>query len=202
MEKKRSFYVLGVLALLVSVIAVSISYAALNTTLVINGTGKVLASSWKIKYANLKPVTLTGDAEEVTAPTINTDDTTVSEYSVTFTSPGDSIKYEFDVVNDGTFDAKVTSFAMPTPTCTGKATDPTAAATDAANVCKHLTYTLTYADGTAVALNDELPNKSMAGNTKGLVLTLTYSSAVTADELPSDDVEISNLGITTIYSQK
>ena len=192
MEKKRGFYVLGVLALLVSVIAVSVSYAALNTTLIINGTAKVAGSSWKIKYANLSAPTLTGKAEVVTAPTINTNDTTISTYDVKFTAPGDSVKYTFDVVNDGTFDAEVTSFVMPTPTCTGQGANATV---DAANVCNNLVYTLTYSDGTAITVGDELKKKTDVGNTKGLVLTLTYKDTVTAELLPVEDVTISGLTV-------
>ena len=204
MEKKnRSYIIVGILALLISVAAVSIAYAALNETLKINGDATVLASKWKIKYANLAAVVKTGFAEEVTAPTINTNDTKVGDYSVTLKSPGDQIKYTFDVVNEGTFDAEISSFTLPTPVCTGQATDPTAKAADETNVCNNLEYKLTYSDGTPVAVGDELANKNAAtGHTKGLILTLTLKDTMTASELPTDDVAISNLEITTIYSQK
>lgn len=202
MEKNKSYIIVGILALLVSVAAVSIAYAALNSTLEINGEATVLASSWKIKYANLAAAVVTGDAVEVTAPTINTNDTKVGDFSATLKSPGDSIKYTFDVVNDGTFDAEISSFTMPTPVCTGKSTDATKKAADETNVCNNIEYTLTYSDGTAVAVGDTLANKDAAtGHTRGLILTLRLKDTMTAAELPSDDVEISNLTITTIYAQ-
>ena len=203
MEKNKSYIIVGILALLISIAAVSIAYAALNSTLEINGDAKVLASKWKIKYENLSAVSLTGDAVEVTAPTINTNDTKIGDYNVTLKAPGDKAVYTFDVVNEGTFDAKITSFTLPTPTCTGKATDATKKAADETNVCNNIEYTLTYDDGTAVAVGDELAKEESApANKKSLILTLKLKDTMTADELPSDDVELSNLTITTIYSQK
>ena len=69
--------------------------------------------------------------------------------------------------------------------------------TDENNVCDNLTYTLTYANGTPVAVDDTLN----AGETKSLKLTLTYSASVAAAALPKDDVSISNLAISIIYAQ-
>ena len=71
------------------------------------------------------------------------------------------------------------------------------ATTDENNVCENLTYTLTYANGTPVAVDDTLN----AGETKSLKLTLSYSASVAAAALPKDDVSISNLAISIIYAQ-
>ena len=58
-----------------------------------------------------------------------------------------------------------------------------------------LTYTLTYTDGgQTVSQGDVLNN----GETKNMTLKLAYDS----DKLPSDDVTISDLGITLNYVQK
>ena len=204
MEGKKSYIIVGVLALLMSVAAISIAYAALSSTMTISGEATVIgAQKWKIKYANLATVVKTGYAEEVTAPTINTNDTKVGDYSVTLKAPGDSVKYTFDVVNEGTFDAKISSFTMPTPECTGAASDATKKAEDESKVCRNIEYTLTYDDGTAVAIGDELANKdATSGHTKHLILTLKLKETMTEADLPSDDVAISNLTISTIYSQK
>ena len=204
MEGKKSYIIVGVLALLMSIAAISIAYAALSSTLTINGEATVIGGqSWKIKYSNLAAVVKTGDAEEVTAPTINTNDTKISDYSVKLTKPGDSVTYTFDVVNEGTFDAEISSFIMPTPTCTGKATDEAKKALDEQNVCNNLEYTLKYDNGDAVAVGDELANKdATTGHTKHLVLKLTLKDTMTDEQLPSDDVAIGNLTISTIYSQK
>lgn len=193
MNNNTKYIKLGI-ALVAFLLCGTIAFASFTQQLDIQGKATVNKSSWSIKFANLQSVVKTGTATEVTAPTINTNDTKISEYDVTLTTPGDSVSYTFDVVNEGTFNAKISSITIPTPLCTGNGTTAT---TDENNVCDNLTYTLTYANGTPVAVDDTLN----AGETKSLKLTLTYSASVAAAALPKDDVSISNLAISIIYAQ-
>ena len=193
MNNNTKYIKLGI-ALVAFLLCGTIAFASFTQQLDIQGKATVNKSSWSIKFANLQSVVKTGTATEVTAPTINTNDTKISEYDVTLTTPGDSVSYTFDVVNEGTFNAKISSITIPTPLCTGNGATAT---TDENNVCDNLTYTLTYANGTPVAVDDTLN----AGETKSLKLTLTYSASVAAAALPKDDVAISNLAISIIYAQ-
>lgn len=193
-QNNKSKYIMIGIAMVAFLLCGTIVFAGFTQQLDIQGKATVKKSSWSIKFANLSSVVKTGTATEVTAPTINTNDTKISEYDVTLTTPGDSVTYNFDVVNEGTFNAKISSLTIPTPVCTGNGENAT---TDASNVCKYLTYTLTYDDDTEVAIDDTLT----AGETKKLKLKLTYSSDVTSAELPKDDVDISNLEISIIYAQ-
>lgn len=194
MKSDKGIKVIAIVALCLALVGLGVGYAAFSASLSIKGTGTVNASSWKIKFQNLSTATLVGEAKEVKAPTINTNDTNISDYSATFTAPGDSISYTFEVANTGTFDAAVSTIAIPTPTCTGNGVN---AATDASNVCKNLSYSLTYTDGTAIAVGDTLTK----GETKALKLTLVYKNSITAGELPTDDVSISNLETSILFSQ-
>lgn len=196
-NKNRGLKIGVIAALVISVVAIGIGFATFTETLRIEGSATVQTSTWKVKFTNLSAPTLLGTATVVTPPTINTNDTTISTYDVKLSKPGDSVSYTFDVVNTGTYNAKLTSITIPTPTCTGKA-ETESATTDAANVCKHLTYTLTYADGTSLAENDALEASTGVAHMK---LTLTYTSHDVAAELPKADVTISNLGISLVYSQ-
>lgn len=197
MSTKRDYGVMGVTVIAVAaVLMIGMVYAAFTQNLSINGSATVQKTSWDIKFENLQTAVKTGTASEVTAPTLTA--TKVGDYAVTFKTPGDSISYTFDVTNDGSFDAEINSITIPTPTCSSSSSD-----TDASNVCSYLTYTLKYADGDAaagntVATGDELDS----GVTRTMVLTLTYSSDVTADKLPtSGDVTISGLEIPIVYIQ-
>lgn len=181
-------------ALFVSCIGLSVGYAALSQTLKIEGTASVAKASWKIVFQNLSSASLTGDATEVVSPKISDDGTTLGTYNVEFKTPGDSVTYTFDVANLGTFDATLSEINISTPTCSGSGDN---ASNDATNICNHLSYTLTYSDGTSLALNDNLPQET----SKSLILTLTYKDDIAASELPNDDVSISNLSITLTYSQ-
>lgn len=190
----KNFKVIMTVAVVAIIAVIGIGFAAFSTELKINGKGTVKASSWKIRFDNISAASITGTATEVTPPTLSTNDTHIENYNVTFTTPGDSISYTFDVKNEGTFDAKISSIVIGTPSCTGTGDNATQ---DANNVCKNLTYTLTYGDGSPIAQNDTLT----ASQTKSLKLTLTYNASVTASELPSNDVAISDLDATIVYSQ-
>lgn len=199
--KDRGLKVAVIAALVVSVIAIGVGFAAFTETLTIAGRATVQTSTWKVKFSDLSTPTLAGGATVVTAPTINTNDTAISTYDVKLSTPGDSVTYTFNVANTGTYDAELTSVTIPSkPTCTG--TGDTAA-TDADKVCKHITYTLEYADakedGTkTIATGDTLG----AGKSTSMVLKLSYDAHNVAEDLPSGDVTLSDLGISLIYSQK
>ena len=190
---------IALIALFIGVIGLSIGFAALNTNLTINGSAEVQASTWDVHFENLSSFSKTGNAAEVTAPTIKENNgvnsTLIGEYSVTLMTPGDTASYTFDIKNAGDYNARISTVTIPTPTCNGSGTD---AATDAANVCDNLAYTLTYTtSGETVKVGDTLNS----GQTVNVTLKLAYSTGVTADKLPKGDVTISNLQIPITYVQ-
>ena len=190
----NNFKVAMISFLIVSSIAITIGYASFSQILSINGEATVLKSSWKINFSNLSSAILTGEATEVTHPSISSDGTDISSYNVTFALPGDSVSYTFDVLNTGTFDAVLSSVNIPVPVCTGNGDN---ALNDASNVCNHLVYSLTYSDDSVINEGDTLDKDT----SRSLKLTLTYKDDITANELPNDDVFVSNLGISMYYSQ-
>ena len=191
MNKDRKL-VFGVLALLVGIIVISITYAGFTQNLNINGTANVVATSWNVHFANLVNGIRNGTANERTAPTIKSGNTTIGDYAVDFYTPGDSITYTFDVVNDGNYDAKIAILTKGTPTCSGSDS------TSNTNVCANLEYTLKYTSNSQnVAVNDTLA----VGETKNMTLVLRYKSTISQNDLPTAEVTVSGLGITIQYSQ-
>ena len=196
----REMKILVVAALIISIVAIGIGFAAFSQNLTINGNASVQTSSWKVKFSELGSATLTGTAAEVTKPTLS--DTTIGTYNATFKTPGDSISYKIKVSNTGSYNAKITTATISVPTCTGKSGESTAEA-DAGKVCDKLTYTLVYdtddtkSAGQAVQVGDTLK----AGETRPMLLTLKYTDFIDAALLPAADVSISNLGVTLVYSQ-
>ena len=178
--------VFGMLALVVSVVAIGLAYAGFTGTLNINGTGNVISAKWDIYFNNLSNAVTTGTANVVTPATISPK-TKIGDYYVELASPGDSVTYTFDVVNDGSFDAVLTTLTKSSPTCSGGAT-----------LCSYLTYTLKYTSNNRdVAENDKL----LVGETKNMTLKLTLNPNMPASALSSTEVSVSNLGITLLYSQ-
>ena len=191
MDKNRKL-VFGILALLASIVAVSISYAAFTQNLNINGVANVQASNWSVHFANLTNGVRNGTAVEQTAPTIKSGQTSIGDYSVDFYTPGDSITYTFDVVNDGDYDAKISVLTKGTPICTGSDSISNT------NVCANLEYTLKYTtSGANVAVNDTLK----INETKNMTLVLRYKTTIGQNELPTAQVTVGNLGITLQYAQ-
>lgn len=205
MDKQKMGIIGGVVGLCALIVCIGVVWASFTQTLTIDGTATVKKSNWKIHFTRLsgfeeeKAPTLVGTAEVVTAPIIKEGATAIGDYEVTLMTPGDSVTYEIDITNDGTYDAVLKTLSKSAkPTCNGTATDSAQAATDALNVCNKLSYTFTYKDtGLAVGEGDTLN----AGQTRTVILKLEYHDFTDASLLPTNDVKISNLGISMIYAQ-
>ena len=191
-ENKKTLYSFVALALVLSVIGISVGFAAMSTQLDLNGTASVVPATWKIKFNNLSSPAITGGATVVTAPTI-TSDTHIGNYEVQLSKPGDQVVYTFDIQNTGSIDAELSTYTFATPTITGTGTS---AAADETTVRSNLVYSLTYADGSAINVNDVLN----AGDTVSLKLTVGYNATATA--LPVNTVTITGMDVTFVYGQK
>lgn len=191
-DNRKTLYTFVALSLFLSVIGISVGFAAMSTSLNINGTANVVPATWKIKFNNLSSATIEGAAEVVSAPVIQSD-THIGNYEVKLTKPGDKVVYTFDITNSGTIDAELSSYDFAVPTITG--TDDTAD-NDAQIVKDNLVYTLTYADGSAINKDDVL-NKN---ETKNLKLTIGYNASAT--NIPVNAVSVSNMDVTFVYGQK
>lgn len=196
MKKEMNGKTIAIVALVVAIVGLSVGFASLSSVLNISGTGRVQSSSWDIHFANLQDADKSTGTREITPPTASGTD--LRTYDVTFSQPGDYISYTFDIVNGGSYDAKISEVNLPTPTCEGTGATAT---TDAANVCKYLSYTLTYNDQakTPLAVNDTL---TVEDTKKTAVLTLRYNEVANANELPAATVTIGNLGISVKYVQQ
>lgn len=210
MERQRGIKGLSIVALLVAIVGLSIAFAALSTTLTINGTAKVEASNWDVHYettggsqsgtVNGAP---TGKATEVHPATLSA--TTVSGYEVVLKEPGDKMVYTWDVVNAGDIDATIETFIKPNPVCTpvnseGQViSEPTSEQSAAASlVCNNLTYTLENTTlNAAVAQGQDLLKKTNDTPTKQrLVLTIGYDISKSTTTVPGTSVKITSFDTT------
>ena len=178
-EKKRTSKIIALIAIIIALLGLSFSFAAFSTNLNINGVGEMSGRDWDVHFESLSNANLVGAAEELQKPTINENTTSISTFGVRFNEPSDSISYTFDIVNDGEMDAKLTTLSIPKPQCTGTGSN--------------LNYSLTYMNNEALRIGDVLKRNSSVK----VKITLLYEG----NELPFEKVNISNLGITLIYSQ-
>ena len=206
MEKKdNGLKVAVVAALIISLVAVGVGFAAFSTTLTIEGTATVKNSTWDVHFSQIVRNSSSTEGIGLTLPTItnntsagsNTNQTLINAFDVTFTKPNQKVIYDITVLNAGSYDASLSAYTLGTKNCTGKE-DATTATTDATNVCNNTTFTLTYEDGSAIETGATLA----AGATAQLKLTVEYVDITDASLLPKDEVTVS-LGTTTLtYSQK
>ena len=111
MEKERKIKSLILIVLLVAELGLGIAFAALSSSLTINGSANAQENSWNIHFAKTldMPTQTTGDAS-FTEPTLS--DTSILGFKAIVTKPGDSVTYYFDIVNSGTVDALVDDYVF------------------------------------------------------------------------------------------
>ena len=205
--RNQRFMILVALLAVALVGAIGVAVAAFTQDLKIQGTATVKGTSWDIHFENLKSAQINSSlntAKENTAPTIDPTNTIIKTYDVVLKSDGDAITYTFDVKNDGDIDAKITGVVMnngASLTCNSTGGTASEQTNRNNNTCANLDYTLTYADGSVVALGDKLA----AGASKTMKLKLEYkakgASGTGTEYYPDADVTVSDLGVTVTYGQ-
>ena len=187
MERKKSIFkkrYMSALVLLLLVIGIGAGYAALQTTLKINGNTTIGAVTWDVHFENAQKTS--NSTVEGTVTIENGDDgkaSTKATYTTTLAKPGDKYEFTIDVVNKGSIDAKLKSQSFGTLT-----TDEN----------KLLVYTV---DG--VPENGTVLTKKVDASTFGhytITVTVEYNPAITAEQLPEDDVLIQKT-IELVYVQ-
>ena len=174
MEKKKNTQLFVIAILSVAILVMSVGFASYATTLNINGTATVKASKWSVHYVTTSYAESTGSVAATAHNLTNTDFT----FTVTLDKPGDFYEATANIINDGTFDANLTSLTMTTLTEAQQ---------------KYLTYTVTY-DGTPYtaspsSISNSLPFAS-GSNTKAVKVRVEYVQPENSADLPTDNVDV------------
>ena len=172
---KQKFIALALLLIL----AISVGYAALSTTLIINGTANIASNSWFVYFTNVQ--VKDGSVTATTAPSTEGTSTTTLTWIVNLRTPGDFYEYNVDVKNDGTIDAMIGDLSN-TPLITDQA--------------KYLNYSVTYSDGAAIEQYDKL-NKN---ETITLKVRVEFKTNLNPEDLPSEATAVT-LTYTSNYVQ-
>lgn len=195
MEKGRGTKALVVVTLLVSVLALSIAYAAYSATLLISGTvtAKKSSDAWNVHFEStdgsttLTP-TLGGNAKVTSSATLTK--TKISDFEITFYAPGDSISYDFEVKNTGSVDATLNKITLGSLSCSKSTGTQQGTETDANNLCGNLDMNIMKSDGNNISVGDKIP----AGGSETYKLTITWNESDT--NIYENDIDIS-VGETT-----
>lgn len=137
-KKKNKIYLLLILLL-----GIGIGFAALATTLKINGTAHINKNIWSVYWTN--PQVVTGSVSS-TLPTITEDEgeeeNTKATWRVTLRNPEDYYEFTIDAINDGSIDAMVTDVSL--------------SANNGDDLPDYIEYSITYLDGRPVLKNQKL----------------------------------------------
>lgn len=199
-NKRIKIIALGVLV--VSVLGLTVAYASFSSSLNIFGaiTAKKAGDSWDVHFEPASGATLTpilgGKAAVATAPTLTK--TEISGFNITFSAPGDSIEYDFKVVNDGILDATLTSVTIGTLSCAvAPGSDATPA--EASSLCDDLTMSLTYSPSGTISASDDTTNALPSLASKDLKLVVSWDP--TSVLQLTDDVTVTIGTSTFVYTQ-
>ncbi|MFR5756405.1 MAG: hypothetical protein ACLUD7_03110 [Lachnospiraceae bacterium] len=173
MEKERRTKALVVVVLLIVVAGLTVAFAALSTTLNINGTAYLDAAKWGIRFENLSSPTKIGSATTTgTAKIEESKSVEINGINVSLSTPGDKVTYTVDLVNKGTINAKIDKIEK-TKLTSGQQ--------------KCLTFKVTDKDGIEVSEGDILS----AGETRSLTITIEFIKDLTKEDLPASTSTIS-----------
>ena len=186
MNKEGRFQNVLIILLAVAVVGMSIGFAALQQQLTINGNATFEKAKWEVIWDNstVHETEVNGTNGTVV---VNNDNTNV-DYEVTL-KPNSSYSFTVEVVNNGTFDAKLTSINF-----TGKS--PAEVTTDYTN---RIGYTFSYGS-TAATANTDTSSANPAiilaknGGRETVTVTLTYPLPGEESQLFDEDVDLT-LGV-------
>ncbi len=173
MEKERRTKALVVVVLLIVFMGLTIAFAALSTTLNINGTAYLDAAKWGIRFENLSSPTRVGSA--TTTGTAKIEETKAAEINginVSLSTPGDKVTYTVDLVNKGTINAKIDNIEKTVLTSEQQ---------------RYLTFKVTDKNGKEISQDDILS----AGETRKLTITIEFIKDLTKEDLPKQTSTIS-----------
>ena len=174
-DRKTLYMVLSIV--MVSVLMLTVVYAALSTTLQINGQAEVSSANWDIHLDN---VVLNSSSATTVAPTIT--DSKTATFSTTLSKPGDFYEFTIDVVNNGSIDAMIDSVTKtPELTDTQK---------------KYLNYIVEYQNGESITTKQLVSKNSYVR----LKVKVEFRKDLTASDLPTAS-ETLDLAFTVNYTQ-
>ena len=149
-DKSNTLLIVGIL-LIIGVITVG--YATLQTVLNINGTANIGGATWNIHFENIQETTET-NVTASTAPVAVGTSTINLSYSVSLVKPGDKYEFTADIVNSGSINAKLSDLTL----------------TGVPNGMDYVSYTVTYADGSAIDEDDVIN----ANASKKILVTVEF----------------------------
>ena len=173
MEKQRREKALVIVVMLIVVAGLTVAFAALSSSLNINGTAYLDAAKWGIRFENLSSPTRVGKATTIgTAKIEESKSAEITGINVSLSIPGDKIVYTVNLVNKGTINAKIDEIEKTVLTSEQQ---------------RYLTFKVTDQNGYEIKKGDILEK----GETKKITITIEFIKDLTKEDLPTSTSTIS-----------
>ena len=177
--KKRDNKKKILVILLLLIVGISVGYAALTTTLNINGNTTIEKATWDVHFENL--VKTEGSVEATTEASIDTTKTVIN-FTISLLEPGDFYEFTTDIVNAGTIDAMISEVLKTGLSETQE---------------KYLNYIVNYSDGKELQEKERLKS----GATENITVRVEYKEDIDPSDLPTEE-ETLNLTFSVTYIQE
>lgn len=187
--KKNTIQLGVIIVLAVALVTMAIGFANYSADLNINGTANLTAASWDVHFDDTSYSATAGSV----AVTPNIGTTTMS-YTVNLEKPGDFYEFTINVVNGGTYDAKLNTIAL-TPV-------------DSAYQ-KYLTYEVYYEGTKYTAASTDVSSSNIVltagsastNNSDTVKVKVTYVNPSSDEDLLQNDLSNLTLSATLSYEQ-
>ena len=138
--------------LLLLLLGISIGFAALATTLKINGNASITKNTWSVYWDEDSIAVTQGSKGDTIPDVVNGEDGSINtkvNWNVNLEVPGDFYEFTIDAVNAGTLDAMITGITPTLPQ----------------DLPSYVSYSVKYADGVEPAQYHLLPKGTKSGST-------------------------------------
>lgn len=182
-EKKRYIRELIIMAIILSIVGLTVSYAAVNATLDIAGFSSFRVANWGVMFDSASVVSKTGTSEILRHPVIKG---SIVYYEVKLNEPGDSVKIKAVVKNRGNIDAKLESYDIIGVPSQYK---------------DNVSYKVTDENGNSLAVGRVLKGsklKDEGDRYMPVYITITYDQTIFDDE---NEYKVFNLGLGLNFVQ-
>ena len=182
MDKARNHSNIKIITFIL-LLMITVGYAAISTTLNINGTSRINNPTWNVHFENIAVTSGSVTGTNVTK-TATLDSTTTVGYSITLPEPGDYYEFNVDAKNDGTIDAMIDTIVSKLNNV------------EITSLPSYLEYSITYSDGKTILENHKLSS----GAKETYKVRIEFKRDIEVSDLPTTEQTL-NLSFSVNYSQ-
>ena len=168
MDKIKKIKILSAVSIIGAILAITVAFAIITRSMVINGSGNVNPALWDIHFKDISSPTITGGASVITEPTVADKGAKIDNLEVRLSLPQDKIEYTVYIENSGDMNAKIDDIKYPTLT---------------EEESKIFKFSAKYEkDGSQMQVGDTL----YKGQTKKVIITIEYLDISDKNLLPKE----------------